>query len=204
VEKKNNKSSPRVLLLAFAVVIVGGVAYHFWPKLEGFRQTAKAALTFNQDVSLTGISYTETNPLAIVDGKIVHEGDAIGGVKVLKIHRDKVEFERSGRRWSQCMPATEEGVHSALPVLLQLGSHKCPPCRRMVPVLSELRTECAGKFRIRYIDVRRNPTAASKYGVRAIPTQIFCDSSGRELSRHVGFYSKRDILATWEKVGVKF
>jgi len=51
--------------------------------------------------------------------------------------------------------------------------------------------------------VWQDRAAGAKYGVRAIPTQIFFDSKGREVFRHVGFYSKRDILTTWKKIGVK-
>jgi len=203
--KKNNKSSLHVLLLGFAVVIVASIAYHFWPTIKGAWATTKATMVLDKDVSLTGISYTEDDPdpIAIVNGKIVHEEDVMDGVRVLKIYKDKVEFERDGRRWSQSMPAAEESASSDLPVLLELGSHKCPPCRHMTPILNELRAEYAGKFQIRYIDVWKDRAAGAKYGVRAIPTQIFYDSKGREVFRHVGFYSKKDILITWKKLGVK-
>ncbi|MBA7637948.1 hypothetical protein ES703_45597 [subsurface metagenome] len=192
-----------MLLLGAAVVIVAGIVYHFWPTIKSLRAMTKADMLFNSDVSLTGIFYTEDNPAAVVDGKIVHEDDVIGDVRVLKIHKHKVEFERSGRMWSQTMPAAKEGVSSGLPVLLELGSQGCPPCRRMTPILNKLKAEYAGKFEIRYIDVWENRAAGVKYGVRKIPTQIFYDSSGKELFRHIGFYSRRNILNTWKKLGVK-
>ena len=202
-EKKKNYSSLYLLLLGFAVVIAAGVAYHFWPTIKALPVITKAAEVLNNDVSLTGIFYNERNPAAVVNGKIVHEDDVIDGVRVLKIHKNKVEFESSHRKWSQSMPAAEQGVSSALPVLLELGSKGCPPCRRMMPILNQLKAEYAGKFEIRYIDVWANRAEGTKYGVRAIPTQIFFDSSGRELFRHVGFYSKKDILNTWNRLGVK-
>ena len=203
--KKNNKSSLYVLLLGFAVVIVGGIVYHFWPAIKDTLATTKNAVVANKEVSLTGIFYTENDPdpIAMINGKIAHEEDMIGSVRVLKIHKDKVEFEKDGRRWSQTMPAVVKTTGSNLPVLLELGSHKCPPCRRMTPILNELRSEYSGKFQIKYIDVWQDRAAGAKYGVRAIPTQIFYDSSGREVFRHVGFFPKRDILTTWRKIGIK-
>ena len=201
--KKTRKPSLPVLLLVFAVVIVASIAYYFWPTVKGLGATTKVAALFQKDVSLTGIFYSDDDPIAIVDGKIVHEEDVIDDVKVLKIHKDKVEFERSGRRWSQNMHVVEKGVSSGLPMLLELGSHKCPPCRQMIPILDELRAKYAAKFQIKYIDVRKNGAAASEYGVRKIPTQIFYDRNGKEVFRHVGFYSKKDILATWLKLGIK-
>ncbi len=202
--KKNNKCSLRVLLLGFAILIVAGIVYHFWPTIKGAWATTASAV-FNNDVSLTGIFYTENDPdpMAMINGKMAHEEDVIDGVRVLKIHKDKVEFEKDGRRWSQTMPAAGETTGSNLPVLLELGSHKCPPCRRMTPILNELRAEYSRKFQIKYIDVWQDRAAGAKYGVRAIPTQIFFDSKGREVFRHVGFYSKRDILTTWKKIGIK-
>lgn len=201
LEKINRNSSPRVILLSAVIVIVAGLVYHFWPRARGLWQTANAAL--NKEVSLTAILYTEDNPLAVVDGQIVHEGDVIGGVTVVKIHKHKVEFEESDRMWTQHMPASEQGVSSGIPVLLELGSDRCPACRRMTPILNKLQTKYAERFQVRYIDVDKDSTAGLRYGVQAIPTQIFYDSEGREVFRHVGFYSKKDILATWNELGVK-
>jgi thioredoxin 1 len=200
-EKKSRYCSSRVLLLGVAVVVVG-IACCFWPKVKGLRQAAKAAIAGNKNVSLSAIVHSDDSRLAIVNGKTVCEGDMIGGARVVKILRDTVEFEESGKRWTEHMPAAEEGVGSALPVLLQLGSHGCPPCRRMAPILDGLRTKYAKTFQISYIDVWKNRQAALEYGVRAIPTQIFYDSHGREVFRHVGFYSRRDILDTWKQLGV--
>lgn len=202
--KKNNKCSLRVLFLGLAILVESGIVYHFWPAIKGALATTTAAV-FNNDVSLTGIFYSEDDPdpMAMVNGKTAHEEDVIDGVRVLKIHKDKVEFERDGRKWSQSIPAAEESVPSNLPVLLELGSPKCSPCRRMTPILNELRAEYPGKFQIKYIDVWQDRATGTKYGVRAIPTQIFFDRKGREVFRHVGFYSKREILATWNKLGVK-
>lgn len=205
IVKKNNKCLLYALLLGFAVMIVAGIACYFWPRIKSLPSITKAAVALNKDVSLTGIFYTkdDPDPMAIVNGEMVHEQDMIGDVKILKIHKDKVDFESNGRTWSQSMPTAEEKAGSRLPVLLELGSHKCPPCRQMTPILNKLRTEYARKFEIRYIDVWKDRAAGTKYGVRAIPTQIFFDSKGREVFRHVGFYPKKDILATWKKIGIK-
>jgi thioredoxin 1 len=206
VQKKRRKSSSRMLLLALAVLAAAGAAWHLLPMPKGFWQTAKAAAGLSTDVALTAIVYSEDNPLAMIDGQIVHEGDVIDGVRVVQIYKDKVDFEKADRRWTQHMPAAKKASKtsgSSLPVLLELGSDRCPPCRRMTPILNKLRSEYAGRFQIRYIDVRKDAAAGAKYGVRAIPTQIFYDSKGREVFRHVGFYSKRDILATWNQCGVK-
>jgi hypothetical protein len=45
---------------------------------------------------VTGIIYNQENPCAIVRDRVVHEGDTINGYKVVKIHEDRVEFEKDG------------------------------------------------------------------------------------------------------------
>ena len=50
---------------------------------------------------VTGIVYTQDNPTAIIEGKVVHQGETIHGTKVLKIEPDKVLFASGGARWQQ-------------------------------------------------------------------------------------------------------
>ncbi|MFA5864274.1 MAG: thioredoxin family protein [Phycisphaerae bacterium] len=91
-----------------------------------------------------------------------------------------------------------------LPRLLDLGADKCIPCKMMKPILEELKKEFEGKLQVDFIDVWENPGAGEQYGIQSIPTQIFYDSSGKELYRHVGFFSKADILGKWKELGITF
>lgn len=50
-----------------------------------------------------GIVYSKDKPLAIIDGKIVREGDSIHGVKVARIYRSRVEFEVGDKSWGQAV-----------------------------------------------------------------------------------------------------
>lgn len=50
---------------------------------------------------ITGIIYAEEKSSATINGKIAHEAETIDGVKVIKIYRDKVEFEENNNRWTQ-------------------------------------------------------------------------------------------------------
>lgn len=90
---------------------------------------------------------------------------------------------------------------TGVPRLVDLGADSCIPCKAMAPILVELRAEYAGRLQVDFIDVWKNPGAADPYRIYAIPTQIFFDSQGKELSRHEGFLSKADILATWRRLG---
>ena len=90
----------------------------------------------------------------------------------------------------------------SLPRLVDLGAHSCIPCKKMAPILEELRKEFEGRLRVDFIDVWQNPDAGQQYGIKLIPTQIFYDATGKELARHEGFMAKEDILAQWSALGV--
>lgn len=90
-----------------------------------------------------------------------------------------------------------------LPLLLELGSHSCIPCRQMMPILKKLTEDYPGQLRVQFIDVMQDNESAKKYSVRLIPLQIFFDKQGNELFRHEGFFAMEDILAKWKELGIE-
>jgi thioredoxin 1 len=90
---------------------------------------------------------------------------------------------------------------NSLPVLVDLGADRCVPCRMMAPILEELKKEYKGKLDVVFYDVWKDSAPAQKYKINYIPTQIFLDENGKELYRHVGFYSKEAILDKWKELG---
>jgi len=112
-------------------------------------------------------------------------------------------------RWTTSPPdavAVEEnttGNLHGLPKLVDLGAGKCIPCKAMKPILDELKQDYKEQFKVTFIDVWENPDEAKGYEINLIPTQIFYDSSGKELFRHEGFFSKEDILTKWKELGVE-
>lgn len=111
--------------------------------------------------------------------------------------------EQGGTEKSESGPAPGSGQGGSLPKMIDLGAGKCIPCKKMAPILEEIRTEYRGALEIEFIDVWKNPPAGRKYGIRLIPTQIFYDAAGKELTRHTGFMGKEDILGTFRRFGVK-
>lgn len=110
---------------------------------------------------------------------------------------------------SEIVASTDEAtqpdqlITKDLPMLLDLGSDECIPCKEMAPILEELKSEYAGKFKVEFMDVRIDPMLVTVYNIKLIPTQIFFDASGKELFRHEGFYSKEDILSKWKGLGLE-
>ncbi len=87
--------------------------------------------------------------------------------------------------------------------MIDLGADKCIPCKLMAPVLGKLKKVYAGKATIVFIDVWKHKKQAKRFGIRAIPTQIFFDAGAREVFRHVGFMNEKTIRQQLEKMGVK-
>lgn len=87
--------------------------------------------------------------------------------------------------------------------LVELGSTTCRSCKAMHEELAALRRECTAGIAVEEIDVFRDEAAAAKFGVRVIPTQVFLDGAGRELDRHTGFLPRAEILARFDRHGVR-
>ena len=127
----------------------------------------------------------------------------LGGTVVLLLGASVVSTSsaqsQSGRP-AQSKSATP--ITKRVPRLVDLGAGKCIPCKAMAPILEELRVEYAGRMDVEVIDVWKDRAAGERYGIKMIPTQIFYAVDGRELWRHEGFMSRRDILEAWAKLGV--
>ena len=87
--------------------------------------------------------------------------------------------------------------------MVDLGAKTCIPCKMMAPILAKLEKEYKGKAAIVFIDVREDSGAARRFGIRAIPTQIFFDKKGQEVRRHEGFMSEKEIIKQLSEMGVK-
>uniref|UniRef100_A0A7C2B4V7 Thioredoxin n=1 Tax=candidate division WOR-3 bacterium TaxID=2052148 RepID=A0A7C2B4V7_UNCW3 len=98
-------------------------------------------------------------------------------------------------------PASSEAPEkpAALPKLWDFFATWCPPCKKQAPIIEELAKEYAGRIEIISIDTDKNPDLARKFNIQAIPTLVFLDAEGKELSRNVGLMSKEEILARFRE-----
>ena len=107
-------------------------------------------------------------------------------------------------------PATKADVakFSDLPVkgmvtMIDLGAKKCIPCKMMAPILVKMEKQFEGKAAIVFIDVWIHNEQARRFGIRAIPTQIFFNENGKEIYRHVGFMDEKAIINQLKKMGIE-
>ena len=103
--------------------------------------------------------------------------------------------------------ATHTQAAGVIPVkgmvtMVDLGADSCIPCKMMTPIITKLEKAYRGKAAIVFIDVWKDKEPAKRFGIRAIPTQIFFDKSGKEVYRHTGFMGEADIVSQLKKMGV--
>jgi thioredoxin 1 len=91
-------------------------------------------------------------------------------------------------------PKPEPSEPGPLPELWDFSADWCPPCLEQTPIMRELEGELEGKVKVRIIDVDQERELASRFRIRAIPTQVFLDKNGNELSRHVGLFPKDSLI----------
>lgn len=96
----------------------------------------------------------------------------------------------------------ESGV---LVTFVELGSVNCIPCRMMQPIMRDIESTYRGQVRVVFHDVwtEEGKPYVKKYGIRAIPTQVFLDAKGAEYFRHEGFFSKEKLTEILRVKGVK-
>jgi thioredoxin 1 len=104
-------------------------------------------------------------------------------------------------------PAGKSNIASStrktgLPKMIDLGTTSCTPCKMMIPVMEELTEEYANKLIVEFINTAENPDKSAEYNISVIPTQIFYDKKGKELTRHTGFISKEDVVKTFQDFGI--
>ena len=98
----------------------------------------------------------------------------------------------------------EQALSSGKPTLAEFGWRTCIPCKEMKPILEELALEYQGKLNVVIVEVDEHDRIDSDhYQIMAIPTQIFFDSSGKEITRHIGFWPKEEIIAQLKKMGIE-
>jgi thioredoxin 1 len=88
---------------------------------------------------------------------------------------------------------------------IELGSVRCIPCQQMQPVMKSIEQKYGRQVKVVFYDVwtEAGSPYAKKYGIEAIPTQIFLDDNGKEYFRHTGFFAEEDLVKILNQKGVR-
>lgn len=100
----------------------------------------------------------------------------------------------------QASNAVTAALSRGKPAVIEFGANACVSCREMKHVLAELARAHGERITVADIDILKEREYISRYQIRLMPTQVFFDANGQEISRHMGTISGPEILARLEQV----
>jgi thioredoxin 1 len=94
-----------------------------------------------------------------------------------------------------------EVVNSQVPVLVDVYSTHCPPCRALAPVIETLASAYDGRAKVVKLNTDENTEVAGGLRVTAVPT-VLVFSEGKERGRLVGLRPEAAYRKLLESAGV--
>jgi thioredoxin-like negative regulator of GroEL len=99
--------------------------------------------------------------------------------KLLGLDPQKLPFSANDANFER------EILGSPLPVVLDVWSPGCVPCKQLEPIMLSLMERYEGRVRVAELNVAAAPHAAKRLGIRGTPTVVYLKDR-REIERVVG------------------
>lgn len=147
--------------IALGIVIGGGVGYAFSRLFYGGKTYSLGA----------------NRPLMVAVGAVV--GVLLGTVAF------RGGAPALGEPLTTSKQFREKVLKADKPVVVDFYAMRCPPCRRLLPILTKLEEEYEGRLLFFRVDVDEAPRLAQQYGIRGIPTLLLY-IKGEEVHRLIG------------------
>ncbi|MBI5428309.1 MAG: thioredoxin [Nitrospinae bacterium] len=95
------------------------------------------------------------------------------------------------------VPISDEEFESSImgsskPALVDFWAEWCQPCKMLAPTVEELAQEYEDRLLVGKLNVDDNPSTATKFGIRGIPTLLLF-KNGKVVQQMVGVKSKAEI-----------
>lgn len=87
----------------------------------------------------------------------------------------------------------DEAIRISDVVLVEFYATWCPHCKRMAPIVDQVKELLDGRANVVQLDIDRNQEAADASEVSGVPTFIVY-KEGREMWRHSGEIDGNDLL----------
>jgi thioredoxin len=89
-----------------------------------------------------------------------------------------------------------------LPCIIDFYADWCQPCKMVAPILEELSLEYEGKINIYKINTEVEQELAGAFGIRSIPSMLFCPKEGQP-QMAVGALPKESLIQAINDVLLK-
>lgn len=86
------------------------------------------------------------------------------------------------------------------PIIIDFYADWCQPCKRLSPILSEIKEEYNDQILVYKVNIEDEPDLASACSVKSIPVLLFIPTGGKEPVKSVGLVGKNDIRSIIKEV----
>lgn len=90
--------------------------------------------------------------------------------------------------------AQTQGPQPGKPAILEFSRLFCPVCAKVEAVLKEVQSRYGDQVEVRIVHIDTEERLFKEYRVSFVPTQVFLDAAGKEVSRHEGPWSKEQLV----------
>ena len=91
------------------------------------------------------------------------------------------------------MASFNELINKKVPVLVDFKADWCGPCKTMIPILKDVKQQLKEIISIIKIDVDKNPSIASQYQIRGVPT-LMIFKEGKEVWKQSGVVQANQLI----------
>jgi thioredoxin len=80
------------------------------------------------------------------------------------------------------------------PALYDFGRGMCIPCKEMEKVLAAVKSDYGDQVEVRLVLMEKHDDLFKQYKIMLVPTQVFLNADGKEVARHIGAWSKDEVV----------